>query len=216
MGNIYLNFADDPLWYLGGNNVVYPDLSDPDCEYITHFFEFGENLLDVTIENAINKYITVYGVYAEDKVGRIIGSAENSYKSDALIQKYGVQRGVVDLGRIDIDYLSSISNFNAELDRKRLIWTETHLKDYGNKLTVKGLDGYYINAPKFFIDGVPQYYDKPVFIGEAIRVTSQPHNLNQANICLSMSIDYFDHQNDQYIIGPYLTDDVYDPKITDS
>ena len=58
--------------------------------------------------------------------------------------------------------------------------------------------------------------DMPIMIGDPVKLSSEPHLISVVYPCLSKEIDYFNHQNDSYIIGNYVGNDDVDPKLASS
>lgn len=178
-------------------------------------FKFGENVTEMTAE--FSKPRVVSGIMAEgtDGNGNIINTKPERLWDSKSVKKYGYVIERVDFGQLskkvikkkqesDPDStLISVDTLRTKLKSKAEAWMKSKLKNVPDKITVKGVDNYYLYGTIDRID-----------VGDLVKCVSKPHGINVQALCLSMEIDFLNHQNDQYIIGPYIANNWYDPKIS--
>lgn len=178
-------------------------------------FKYGENATDMKSEYSKPHIVTGILPYGEDGNGatiRINGTVLWHTKS---VKKYGYVLEVVDFGKLTTKVLkkqsdgqtvlttAQIDALKTKLTNKAKRWMTSRLKDFPDKVTVKGVDNYYLGR-----------YHYRTHIGDTVTCESKLHGINVTAACLSMDIDYFNHENDSYVIGPYIPSNFYDPKIT--
>ena len=173
------------------------------------------------------------------------GSGSNAKKkiiNKTLVGKIGIKLKEIDFGSVPRIYYGynnvndKITSSN-EIWQKATSWANKHLVDYGDKYTITGIDNYWLDDKLFYRCAIyeNEYYiddeiDETVMddiytvplglnitsVGSYVKIISQPHKLYVAGTCLSKEIDYFNHTNDKYIIGPYIKDNVYDYKLSNT
>lgn len=178
-------------------------------------FKYGENAIDMTAEIAKPKIVSGILPYGEDGNGSPMCISGTVIWHKASVNKYGRILEIVDFGKMTNKVLKKKSDdqtvltntekstIQTKIGSKAKRWIVTRLGTYPDKVTIKGIDNYYLGK-----------YPSRVHIGDIVTAKSSLHNINTTAHCLAMDIDYFDHQNDQYIIGPYIPNNFYDPKIT--
>lgn len=178
-------------------------------------FKYGENALDMSAEMSKPKIVSGILPYGEDGNGSAIRISGTVIWHQASVKKYGRILEVVDFGKLTNKVLKKKSDdqvvltseekdkLRTKLESKAKRWMVSRLATYPDKVTIKGIDNYYLGK-----------YPSRVHIGDKVTAKSDLHGINVTAHCLAMDIDYFDHQNDQYIIGPYIPNNFYDPKIT--
>lgn len=178
-------------------------------------FQYGVNAIDMTEEYSKPRIVTGVFPYGQDGNGRSIRIDDRVVWHKKSVAKYGKVLEMVDFGRMTKKVIKKQSDDQTVLNESELNvlktkllskakrWIADRLDTYPNKITVKGIDEYYLGK-----------YTSRTHIGDRVRCLSTPHNIDTTAWCLSMDIDYFDHQNDTYIIGPYIPSNFYDPKIT--
>lgn len=181
---------------------------DGDENYVD-LFEYGENLLSFDIEPAISNPVTGIKAIGTDSEGYYIDSI-GIFWGDELTVKYGLVTETIDFGQGNYKYRNGSSSERDsalnELRNRVKVYASYRFKDYGDKVTVTGVSNYYISESN----------TNPIKISSTVAVRSIPHNLDFKSICLSKEIDYFHHENDRYIIGPYIPDNLFDYKISES
>lgn len=180
------------------------------AEAIKATFKYGDNALDMVTEYP--KPYVISGILAQGEDGEnthISPTPARLYHKNS-VKKYGKVVEFVDFGKLTKKKITNNAagiklrdTLAAKVKSKAKLWLNSRCKDFGNKVTIKGIDPFY-----------EKKNNTPIAIGDMIKAYSKPHGINEAAPCLAMDIDYFDHQNDQYIIGPYIPNNFYDPKIT--
>lgn len=123
-------------------------------------------------------------------------------KNDLAVAKYGYIAKAIDFGDLGS---STQSNAQNNLRVKATSWAIDHLKPFCDKYTITGVDKYYIN-------GITSPKNRPLDICDLVHVDfgiySEDGVDDFIDYLLSLSIDYFNHENDRYIIGPYIPDNI--------
>ena len=180
------------------------------AEAIKATFKYGDNALDMVTEYPKPRIVTGILAQGEDGNGYHIFTVPSRIYHSASVKKFGRVIEFVDFGKLtkkiikdNADGIKLRDTLYKTLKNKAKTWLNSRCKDFGNKVTIKGVDPFY-----------EKKNNTPIAIGDMIKAYSKPHGINEAAPCLAMDIDYFNHQNDQYIIGPYIPNNFYDPKIT--
>lgn len=176
--------------------------------WLTPDFEYGVNLLDFEVEPAVNDPTTAIapsGMYkwsTEDQ-GRLVMRDKN-YSDYCLTHAKAIEK----YGRIEknIDF-SEVGIANTYTDGQRLLneactkFINERLGAFGDRITVTGIDPYWMNKSS-----------KRLGLLSLTYVTSSPHDVDIYDYCLSREVDFFDHKNDRYIIGPFIPANYFDYK----
>lgn len=182
-----------------------------------HDFVYGENIINIDSEPS-QKYpisaILPYGTYTET-----VGNQERplwlfmagiahpyiySSDSETLIGKVAKSIDFGNVGKFAVTDLSSAVNKLKDLATD---WVNNHLRQYQDKMIVTGIDKYYIY-------GYSTSLGREIDVGDIIRIEAEPYNIDYYDYCLSLKVDYFNHENDQYVIGPYIPENELDYKVS--
>jgi hypothetical protein len=171
-------------------------------------FKFGLNLLNFEVEPAVNDPLTAIaptGTYKWPNESQqrlvMLDTNSNGYRiaHTAASQKYGIIEKNIDFGYIgDYDNYSDAQNALRNLCNK---FISERLGAFGNRVTITGIDPYYLN------DSNHPYSIK---LRTLVHVLSLPHDIDIYDYCLSREIDYFNHENDQFIIGPFIPSNYFE------
>lgn len=173
-------------------------------------FEFGKNLIEFEIEPAVNDPTTAIvptGTYKwpnEDQ-GRLVMLDQN-YNDYAVMH----EKAALKYGRIEknIDF-SDIGVFNLYADAqsalriKCLEFVNQRLGAFGDRITVTGIDKYYLGKS-----------ESRIKLLSMAHVVSSPHDVDIYDYCLSYEVDFFNHERDKYIIGPFIPSNYFEYKST--
>lgn len=165
-------------------------------------FEFGVNLLNFEVEPAVNDPVTAIaptGSYKwpnEDQQ-RLVMLDENQSNYRIVYtpasQKYGIIEKNIDFG-----YIGNYNDYSAAQTALRQLcnkFMSERLGAFGDRVTVTGIDPYYLNDSN---------HSLPIKPRTLTHVVSSPHSIDIFDYCLSREIDFFNHEGDQYIIGPFI------------
>ena len=125
----------------------------------------------------------------------------NSYslRNVNAANKYGRIEKNIDFGYIgEFNYYSDAQR---ELTNRCNKFVDERLGAFGNRITVTGIDLYYLNDPN---------HTKAIQLIDLVHVVSAPHDIDIYDYCLSREIDFFNHENDQYIIGPFIPSNYFE------
>lgn len=180
-----------------------------DSARLTNYdFQFGNNLINITKELSQKEpfsTIVGYGNY-------IIGDVEWTVYSQTLtdtkaVVKYGYIVKGFDFGTVakfnegydEVEALDiAKQNINAIVNS----WGPDRIKPYADKYTVTGIDKFYLNS---------SVRGRPLDICDIVHIyVNETYDI--IDYCLSMDVDFFNHENDTYIIGPYIPDNILDYK----
>lgn len=191
------------------NRNAQGELSKPSG--ITPDFEFGVNLLDFEVEPAVNDPTTAIapsGMYkwsSEDQ-GRLV-MLDKNYSDYCLthaqaLTKYGRIEKNIDFSEIGI--ANTYTEAQTMLRNVCTKFINERLGAFGNRITIKGISPYWMGGTK------------DCSLLSKAYVLSSPHDIDIYDYCLSREIDFFDHKNDRYIIGPFIPANYFDYKATNA
>lgn len=171
-------------------------------------FKFGVNLLNFEVEPAVNDPVTAIaptGTYKWPNENQqrlvMLDTNSNGYRMahTTASQKYGIIEKNIDFGYIgDYDNYTDAQNALRNLCNK---FISERLGAFGSRVTVTGIDPYYLN------DSNHPYSIK---LRTLVHVVSSPHDIDIYDYCLSREIDFFNHENDQFIIGPFIPSNYFE------
>lgn len=198
-------------------------------------FNYGENIINAEVESTQEDPITAvipYGSYKlyngvdenpiEYKIryGEISGSSPYVYNQN-LRNKYGLITKGIDFG-MDSNLYTQIAGHQELAERslkaKADNWKNNSLKMYCDKMIITGIDYFYYNKSKSPLNRQIDLLD---IIGIYIpshtdyMYGKNTNYISYFDYCLSIEIDYFNHENDRYTIGPYIPDNLLDYRIPD-
>ena len=178
---------------------------------LTPDFEYGVNLLDFEVEPAVNDPTTAIapsGMYkwsTEDQ-GRLVMRDKN-YSDYCIthakaLEKYGRIEKNIDFSEVGI--ANTYTEGQTLLNNACTKFINERLGVFSDRITVTGIAPYWMGA-----------------IGKCnllslVYVVSPPHDVDIYDYCLSREIDFFDHKNDRYIIGPFIPANYFDYKTTNA
>lgn len=163
-------------------------------------FKFGLNMLDVSKEYPITEIAT--GIQTSYTSNRGDDFLEGVNLSSPIFDSSARSRFGTIVQYVDTSEKCDDSN-EAESMAQKICNFVCAL--YDDKLTIKGIDPHYIDSS----------FDR-IRIGDAVNCYSAPHSINTVLQCLSYDIDYFNHKNDSYVIGPYVPNGSIDGRLTES
>lgn len=175
-------------------------------------FYYGENVFDMSSEPSKPRIVTGILASGTDGNGEIICSQPERIYHSSSVKKWGRVVEIVDFGKVTTKVIEKKNDDDVVITRSAAInivtnkakrWLKSRTKVLPDKVSVKGIDNFFLGKSYNMIE-----------IGDDVKCYSKPHKINITASCLSMSIDFFNHQNDQYVIGPYVPSNYYDPKIT--
>lgn len=196
-------------------------------------FKYGENVTEMSAEYAKPEIITGILPEGQDGAGRIVHinlvSSGGFYLWDkASVNKYGKIPKLIDFGKLTTKKIKidseddervkkgmTVGERDTDLEKtlsKKLLkkakrYMDNHFTgDDEIKVSVTGLDPCWCGL------GIKDKY--AIKLGDKVHCYSSAHGINVRSYCLSMEIDYFNHENDRYVIGPYIPNNYFDPKIT--
>ena len=218
-----------------------PAMDDPDFKYGENIINISEDeaideIVSVivpygTLEvkngaNAGTHNIFLKSGYRYDAHGFVANPNEDV--TDSLVAKYGYIGVPVNFETFQKytntqyqDLSSEIGHAAEDLFYKAEDWARERLRVFSNKYTVNGVDKYFINGTNRF--------GRPIDIGDILHINingllgieEDPEDPGEYDgdiydFCLSLEIDFFDHENDTYIIGPYITDNMLEYKASEA
>lgn len=213
--NVKYVISDYTIWYklkpLKDNKNRDAHGALPKPSYSTSpDFEFGNNLIDFEIEPAVNDPTTAIaptGVYKwpDEDQGRLV-MLDKSYSDFAIEHAKAVEK----YGRIEknIDF-SEVGTFNLYTDAQNALYQRcsTFVNDrlgaFGDRITVTGIDKYYLGKT-----------EGRIRLLSMVHVLSSPHDVDIYDYCLSYEVDFFNHDKDKYIVGPFIPSNYFEYKST--
>ena len=213
--NVKYVISDYTIWYKlkplkdNKNRDAHGELPKP--SYSTSpDFEFGNNLIDFEIEPAVNDPTTAIaptGVYKwpDEDQGRLV-MLDKSYSDFAIEHVKAVEK----YGRIEknIDF-SEVGTFNLYTDAQNALYQRcsTFVNDrlgaFGDRITVTGIDKYYLEKT-----------ESRIRLLSMVHVLSPSHDVDIYDYCLSYEVDFFNHDKDKYIVGPFIPSNYFEYKST--
>ena len=173
-------------------------------------FQFGVNILDFEIEPAVNDPITEIaptGTYKipntneQRLVMRDTGTRNYTVANIKALQKYGPIQRNIDFGYIgEFDYYDDAKQCLTDVCEK---FVNERLGPFGDRITITGIDPYYMKKS-----------DDQIRLRRLVHVVSSSHDIDIYDYCLSCEIDFFNHEHDRYIIGPFIPSNYFDFKET--
>lgn len=180
-------------------------------------FKYGDNILSVSREPSQQDIITAiypYGTIKDktnnseeyiDLQGANLTFAEPYIVNNAAVHKYGYIAVPIDFGLVDT--FDGISESKKDQAARHLVgisegWGMTHIQLFSDKYTINGIDKYFYGQSS---------YGRPIDICDLVHIDIKNLAGSSNDIfdyCLSLDIDFFNHENDQYIIGPYIPDNI--------
>lgn len=172
------------------------------------YFNFGKNILNFEVEPAVNDpvtYIAPSGTYKipNDSSQRLVmrDTGQNSYSigNSNAYKKYGRIEKNIDFG-----YIGEFNNYSsaqAELNSRCTKFINERLGGFGNRVTVTGIDPYYFDETA---------NTDMIRLLSLVHVVSAPHDVDIFDFCLSREVDFFNHESDQYIIGPFIPSNYFE------
>ena len=177
-------------------------------------FEYGSNILDFELEPAVNDPTTAIvpsGTYKpsgidETRLVMLDASYDGDYAvvHNKAVLKYGRIEKNLDFGHLEGEY-SSYSQARAELKRICTDYVEERLGAFGDRITLTGIDPYYMGRSQ-----------NRIRLLSLSHVVSSPHNIDLYDYCLSYEVDFFNHDRDRYIIGPFVPSNYFDYKASNA
>ncbi|MBO7449047.1 MAG: phage tail protein [Clostridiales bacterium] len=154
--------------------------------YSSQSIEFGENLLDVTTEVNPENIFTVLIPISYDSEGNMITVAPVNDGKDYIESAYGIER----YGKIYSYYVfeEDISDPNILLEKGRK-YLEDCLKSARN-ITIQAIDIHALHPDI-----------KRVDVYDLIKVHSEPHDIDEYEMCTKVKIDLEDITQSEYVIG---------------
>lgn len=190
------------------NSSGYLYYGADDIENMQHEikFQYGYNILNVSFEDSNKDPFTdvlAYGTYT------LSGSSEeqfttykyHNYGSSSPSGKYGVIEKSLNIGKIGSDYVSSSVAID-EFRNKVAGFLEDKCKLFCDNCIINGIDPYYIKTTN---------KGAPIDVGDLVRISidnTTYSSIDYTDYCLSLEVDFFNHENDRYVIGPYIPDNI--------
>lgn len=175
-------------------------------------FEFGNNINDVTEEPSQNDLISAIAPFGSYKVGTneykirqgaYSGTSPYVFNSSSL-SKYGKVAKKIDFGvvsKFNENYSSDPQPIAEQnLNTIAQSWVSEHIRPFCDKHTVTAIDKYYLGSST---------RERPIDICDIVHIYVD-NAYDVIDYCLSIDIDFFNHENDRYIIGPYIPDNILD------
>lgn len=182
-----------------------------DPEIYSDTFEYGENMISLEIEPSVSELLTGFRIVGEDSQGKkfnptnaVSGCSKQIVNMD-LVKKYGFHTKAIDFGTVPYSIDTQRNMAYSELFERGKNYADIRLKDFGKKYTLSGISHKY-TTPN---------YEYRVAICSATKVVSQIHGVDEVSTCLAKEINFLDHSNDRYVLGPYIPENMFDPNITD-
>lgn len=200
MKPMYANWIRDSF-----GSLSKPSYADPPE------FEYGVNLLDFELEPAVNDPTTAIAPSGTYRPGDIdetwLVMLDKSYTDYAVehpkaVQKYGRIEKNLDFGQLEGEY-GLYSQAQAKLKEICTEFVNERLGAFGDRITITGVDPYYMGKS----EGRIHLLSLP-------HVVSVPHDIDLYDYCLSYEIDFFNHDKDRYIIGPFIPSNYFDYKVS--
>lgn len=180
-------------------------------------FACKENIISIESEQSQKYPISVILPYASYKDVNDSKNQHTIYLKKAQVYNSAIIENadaVAVYGRVakglDFGDLGELTAVNAEnnLHTFAQAWAMTHLRPYCEKYTITGVD-------KYFVNGLSTNRTKPIDICDLVHVhfaeyVDDPTKRDYFDYVLSLSIDFFDHEQDQYTVGPYIPDNILD------
>lgn len=184
-----------------------------DSTYINNQdFVFGNNIINITEEPSQNELISAIAPFGSYKLGSneykirqgaYSGTSPYIFNSDSR-SKYGKVAKKIDFGvvcKFNEDYSSDPQPIAEQnLNTIAQSWVIERVRPFSDKYTVTGIDKFYLNS---------SVRGRPIDICDIVHVYVD-NNCDVIDYCLSLDIDFFNHENDTYVIGPYIPDNILD------
>lgn len=177
-------------------------------------FQYGYNILNVSFEDSNKDPFTAalaYGTYT------LSGSSEEqfttyryqNYDSGNPTSKYGTIEKALNVGKIGSDYASTSAAID-EFRSKVAGFLEDKCRLFCDNCIINGIDPYYIKTTN---------RGTPIDVGDLVRISidnTTYNSIDYSDYCLSLEVDFFNHENDRYIIGPYIPDNLLEYTVANS
>lgn len=187
-------------------------LPSPYVDYTSDFdFDFGVNILNFEIEPAVNDPVSAiaptgtYCVSSNDTSTRLV-MLDNNYPNPYVINakaynKYGFICKNMDFGNVGT--YNTYASAQSKLQSIAATFVNERLSPFGDRITITGIDPYYLGK-----SGTRKK------LRSLIHVHSTFHKLDMIDYCLSYEVDFFNHENDKYIVGPFVPTNYLEYKST--
>jgi hypothetical protein len=207
--NSYVIYYNKKPMKVNANRNAQGELTRPSV--LTPDFEYGVNLLDFEVEPAVNDPTTAIapsGMYkwsTEDQ-GRLVMRDKN-YSDYCLthakaLEKYGRIEKNIDFSEVGI--ANTYTEGQTLLNNVCTNFINERLGVFSDRITVTGIAPYWMG-------GIDECN-----LLSLVYVVSPPHDVDIYDYCLSRELDFFDHKNDRYIIGPFIPANYFDYKSTNA
>lgn len=176
-------------------------------------FDYGYNIINSSFEASNKEPFTEIMAYGTFKYG----SSSQEYIASRMITqndfspirnitlKYGTIQKAVNFGFIN-EYPNISGGAEAaakvltELLDKATSFLADKMRLFCDNCVINGIDPYFIKESNKGI---------PIDICDTVRIRpSNDLELDYSEYCLSLEIDFFNHENDRYVIGPYIPENM--------
>ena len=193
---------------IGGDNplVLYPNEEEErDFRRYTWlpYFAVGNNIVNLSREAAMETFFT--GVYPVGKDNLTLNNSDFSKRyvwNDEMVKKYG--RIAIALSYKDVTSTSTLRSYANQ-------WLKQHTED-GLLSEYK----YTITGPEPAVIGCGDVLIRPMHDVMFLSNPEKELEYGESYPCLSMTIDLFNPQNNQYTFGPFVSDNYADTSISES